>query len=382
MSNSDFLLLAILVVQCILLLLFLLRNPTDAINRLSRENRDELARNLNAFSLLIETRLKSLQEQIHSANRDSRQEFSTSRQEMGAALQAIRSDNATQLEKMRITVDEKLHKTLETRLGESFRLVSTRLEQVQKGLGEMHVLASDVGDLKKVLANVKTKGVLGEYQLESLLEQILTINQYEKNVKTKESSDDRVEFAVKIPSKADTGYIYLPIDAKFPSSDYQRLLKAYDMADTKIIEMHTNELAKTIKSFAKTIASKYLDPPATTEFAIMFLPFEGLYAEVLRIPGLFEFVQREYRVTITGPTTVSAFLNSLQMGFRSLAVEKHSGEVWELLTGVRKEFGIFAGVLEKTRQKIDQAGKELEHAGVRSRAIEKKLNDVELLPDE
>lgn len=386
-------LLAVLVVQFVLLLLFLVRNPTDAVNRAGRENRDELARSFTNFTTMLDTRLKSLQEQIHTSNRDSRQEFSASRQELTAALQAIRNDNTAQLEKMRATVDEKLHQTLETRLGQSFRLVSSQLEQVQRGLGEMNVLAADVGDLKKVLSNVKTKGVLGEYQLEALLEQLLTPAQYDKNVKTKQSTDDRVEFAVKIPSK--TGgdsalpgyvegmgeYIWLPIDAKFPSADYQRLMKAYDMGDAKAIDMHTAELAKRIRTFAKDIAEKYIDPPATTEFAIMFLPFEGLFAEVLRIPGLFEGVQRDYHVTITGPTTVSAFLNSLQMGFRSLAVERRTSEVWELLGSVRKEFGDFGLVLEKTRQKIDQAGQELEKAGVRSRAIERRLKKVETLPE-
>lgn len=389
-SLTDIVLFAVLIVQFVLLLLFLLRNPTEAVNRTLRENRDELSRSMNSFATMIDARLKSLQEQIHTSTRDSRQEFSASRQELTATLQVIRNDNATQLEKMRVTVDEKLHHTLETRLGQSFRLVSSQLEQVQKGLGEMSVLASDVGDLKKVLSNVKTKGVLGEYQLEALLEQLLTPAQYGRNVKTKQSTDDRVEFAVKIPSKTssdsalsggESGFIWLPIDAKFPSADYQRLMKAYDMGDAKAIDMHTTELAKRIRTFAKDIAEKYIDPPVTTEFAIMFLPFEGLFAEVLRIPGLFEEVQRNYHVTITGPTTVSAFLNSLQMGFRSLAVEKRTSEVWDLLGSVRKEFGDFGVVLEKTRQKIDQAGQELEKAGVRSRAIERRLKKVELLPE-
>ncbi len=378
---TDFLLLAIVCLQLIMIVILLIRSPNDAIHRSSRENREELSKSINSFTGVIDSRLKSLQEHIHNSNRDSRQEFSASRQELTTALQAIRNDNAEQLEKMRATVDEKLHKTLETRLSQSFQLVSKQLEQVQKGLGEMNVLASDVGDLKKVLSNVKTKGVLGEYQLEALLEQILSPSQYAKNVKTKLDSNDIVEFAVKIPSKKgeDNDFVMLPIDAKFPSSDYQRLLKAYDLGDAKAIEMHKNELSKTVKKFARDIATKYIDPPNTTEFAIMFLPFEGLYAEVLRIPGLFETIQREFMVTITGPTTISAFLNSLQMGFRSLAVEKHTTEVWKLLGNVQKEFVSFGDILEKTKDKIDAAGKELENAGVRSRAIERQLKKVELI---
>ncbi len=377
---TSFLLLAIVCLQILMIVILLIRSPNDAIHRSSRENREELSKNLNTFTGVIDSRLKSLQEHIHNSNRDSRQEFSASRQELTSALQAIRNDNAEQLEKMRATVDEKLHKTLETRLSQSFQLVSKQLEQVQKGLGEMNVLASDVGDLKKVLSNVKTKGVLGEYQLEALLEQILSPTQYAKNVKTKVDSNDMVEFAVKIPSKeTDDSVVLLPIDAKFPSSDYQRLLKAYEMGDSKAIEMHKAELSKTVKKFAKDIATKYIDPPNTTEFAIMFLPFEGLYAEVLRLPALFETIQREYMVTITGPTTISAFLNSLQMGFRSLAVEKHTTEVWKLLGNVQKEFVSFGDILEKTKDKIDAAGKELENAGVRSRAIERQLKKVELI---
>ena len=283
---------------------------------------------------------------------------------------------------MRLTVDEKLHKTLETRLGESFKIVSDRLEQVQKGLVEMQTLASGVGDLKRVLSNVKTKGVLGEYQLASILEQMLTHAQYEQNVKTKKGSNNIVEFAVKIPSKSETeDSIWLPIDAKFPSDDYERLLNAYDEVDVGAVEEHKKKLEVKIKNFAKDIKEKYIDPPHTTDFAILFLPFEGLYAEVLRIPGLFEYVQRNYKITIVGPTTISAFLSSLQIGFRSLAVEKRTSEIWELLGAVRTEFEKFGLVLENVKSKLDLASREIDQAGVRSRAIERQLKNVQSLPE-
>ena len=283
---------------------------------------------------------------------------------------------------MRETVDEKLHKTLETRLGESFKLVSERLELVQKGLGEMQNLATGVGDLKKVLSNVKTKGVLGEYQLGAILEQVLTPNQYEKSVRTKECTRENVEFAVKIPSKEDSNKsIWLPIDSKFPSASYEVLMDAYGSGDAETIERSQKELVKTVKAFARDIHEKYINPPNTTEFAIMFLPFEGLYAEILRIPGLFESIQTDLKITIAGPTTISAFLNSLQMGFRSLAVEKRTSEIWDLLGAVRSEFGKFGDVLEKTKEKLESASKEIDRAGTRSRAIEKKLRDVQTLPE-
>ena len=375
-SLTDVLCVALIILQLAAILILLLRNPSDAAAKTARENREELSRSLNGFAAVVENRFKSLQEQIHTVMRDNRQEFTVSRQELNTALQAIRSDNAAQLEKMRATVDEKLQRTLETRWGQSFKLVSAQLEQVQKGFG----------DLQKVLSNAKTKGVLGEFQLENILRQLLTDDQYGRNVKTKHGSADMVEFAVKIPSKnkdisGDGDFIWLPIDAKFPTADYERLRAAYDAGDNAAAETHTAALAKRVKLSAKTIAEKYIDPPNTTEFAVMFLPFEGLYAEVLRISGLFEEIQREYRVTIAGPTTISAFLNSLQMGFHSLAVEKRSSEVWRLLSTVRSEFEAFGGMLEKTREKIDQAGQELERAGVRSRAIERSLKKAESLPE-
>jgi DNA recombination protein RmuC len=246
----------------------------------------------------------------------------------------------------------------------------------------MQSLATGVGDLKKVLSNVKTKGVLGEYQLGGILEQVLSPSQYAENVKTKEGSRDNVEYAIKIPDKHDERKtVWLPIDAKFPSVDYENLMNAYDAGNVDEINRSKADLANKIKDFAKMIRDKYVDPPATTEFAIMFLPFEGLYAEVLRIPSLFETIQREYKITITGPTTISAFLNSLQMGFRSLAVETRTGAIWDLLGAVRSEFGKFGEVLQKTKEKLDAASKEIDNAGTRSRAIERKLRDVQTLPE-
>jgi len=385
--NPNFLWAALLVLQAVSLLLLLvlvLRNPADAFGKASRENREELSHTIHTFSASMDARMQALQNQIHVSSRDSRQEFTASRQELTAALQAIRADNSAQLDKMRATVDEKLQHTLETRLGQSFKLVSEQLEQVQKGLGEMSSLAAGVGDLQKVLSNVKTKGVLGEYQLENILKQLLTNVQYEQNVKTKHASDAMVEFAVKIPARTNgisKDFVWLPIDAKFPTVDYQRLKDAYEQGDAKKAEVCAAELAKRVKQCAKDIAVKYIDPPETTDFAVLFLPFEDLYAEVLRIDGLFEYIHREYRVTVTGPTTMSAFLSSVQIGLRAIAVEKRTSEVWKLLTSVKKEFGEFGTVLEKTRQKIDQAGQELDKAGIRSREIERSLKKVETLPD-
>jgi DNA recombination protein RmuC len=265
-------------------------------------------------------------------------------------------------------------------LGQSFKIVSDRLEQVHKGLGEMQTLATGVGDLKKVLTNVKTRGVIGEYQLENILEQMMTPEQYAKNVKTKAGSNAMVEFAIKLPGKKeDQQIVWLPLDAKFPTEDYQVLLSAYDNSDAERIETTRKQLASRIRLFAKEIQTKYIDPPHTTDFGIMFLPFEGLYAEVLRL-GLFEAIQREYKIVISGPTTLAAFLNSLQMGFRTLAIEKRSSEVWEILGAVKTEFGKFGTILEKTQKKLRETSNVIEQAGVRTRAIERKLRDVQELP--
>ncbi len=296
-------------------------------------------------------------------------------------LEKIQKDNSEKLEKMRETVDEKLQNTLEKRLGKSFKLVSERLEQVHKGLGEMQVLASGVGDLKKVLMNVKARGILGEVQLSNLLEQILSPDQYEKNIKTKKESGERVEFAIKIPSKKDDSKIvWLPIDAKFPLECYQELIEAQDNGDSVLIEKCSKILESKIKQSAKYICDKYLDPPSTTNFGILFLPLEGLYAEALRRTGLIEFLQREHNVVVAGPTTIAALLNSLQMGFRTLAIEKRSSEVWTVLNSVKTEFGKFAGILDRTHKKLQQASTSLESATTKTRTIEKKLDKVQELP--
>jgi len=341
-----------------------IKSILDSLSVLSKTNRDELAKSIIDFEKQVTNGLEKNREIIERK------------------LAEIQAGNEIKLEKMRETVDEKLHKTLETRLGESFKMVSERLEQVQKGLGEMQNLANGVGDLKKVLSNVKTKGVLGEYQLGAILEQLLAPHQYSQNVATKEGSRENVEFAIKIPSKNDSDKtVWLPIDSKFPTVDYESVMDAYDIGDINILERSKKDLETKIKNFAKDIHTKYVDPPNTTEFAIMFLPFEGLYAEVLRIPGLFETIQNTYKVTITGPTTISAFLNSLQMGFRSLAVEKRTNEIWNVLAAVRTEFGKFGDILDATKKKLDQASAELEKTGTRTRQIEKKLQGFDALPE-
>jgi len=297
-------------------------------------------------------------------------------------LRNLQEDQRRQLEAIRATVDEKLQDTLEKRLGESFRLVSERLETVQKGLGEMQTLAAGVGDLKKVLTNIKTRGTFGEIRLGTLLEEILSPNQYAVNVATKPDSDHRVEFAVRMPGRHDDPrqVVWLPLDAKFPQEDHLRLLEAQEQGNPGQVEEASRQLERTLRDMAKSIRDKYLAPPHTTDFAIMFLPTESLYAEVLRRDGLFAQLQREFRVVITGPTTLAALLNSLQMGFRTLAIERRSSEVWELLGAVKTEFANFGVILEKTRKKIMEAGNTIEKAAVRSRAIERRLRDVQVLP--
>ena len=285
------------------------------------------------------------------------------------------------LEKMRVTVDEKLQSTLERRLSESFKVVSERLEQVHKGLGEMQSLAAGVGDLKKVLSNTKTRGVLGEVQLERILEQFLSPEQYEKNVITKKGSRETVEFAIKLPGKDyDNKTVYLPLDAKFPLEVYNKLLDAYDLQNQAQIDAASKNLERFIKKSAKDIRDKYIDPPNTTDFGLMFLPTEGIYAEVLKNQSLVEFVQREYNINITGPTTLVALLNSLQMGFRSLAIEKHSSEVWKILGAVKTEFSKFETVLNSAQNKLNQASSEIDKlVGTRTRQINRKLKNVDKL---
>jgi DNA recombination protein RmuC len=304
------------------------------------------------------------------------------REVVDGQLKGLREDNSAKLEQMRATVDEKLHATLEQRLGESFKQVSERLEQVHKGLGEMQSLATGVGDLKKVLSNVKTRGTFGEIQLGSLLEQILAPEQYATNVATRPGSSERVEFAIKLPGRdpLDRGEVWLPLDAKFPQEDYLRLVEAQEQGNPEAVADAARQLERQVKLMAAAIRDKYLDPPHTTDFGLMFLPTEGLYAEVLRRPGLCEQLQREFRVIVTGPTTLAALLNSLQMGFRTLVIEKRSSEVWKLLGAVKTEFGKFGDILEKTKKKLDEASNSIDTAAVRTRAIERKLRTVEQLP--
>ncbi len=341
------------------------REESGANAKLSRE---EIS---NSFKMISDMLLSRLE----SSSKTNEEKLEKMRQTVEEKLRLLQEDNAKKLDQMRATVDEKLHDTLEKRLGESFKLVSERLELVHKGLGEMQTLASGVGDLKKVLTNVKTRGTWGEIQLGNLLEQILTLEQYAKNVITRKGSNDRVEFAIKLPEG-----VWLPIDAKFPQEDYQKLIEAQEQANPVLIEELGKQLEIRIKSEAKDIKEKYIDPPNTTDFGIMFLPIEGLFAEVLRRPGLVELLQREYRVAVTGPTTLAAFLNSLQIGFRTLAIQKRSSEVWNLLGAVKTEFGKFGDILEKTHKKLQEASNTIVDAAQKSRNIERKLKQVQELP--
>ena len=341
----------------------------------ARRGREELTANLNQLG-------GQQKQQLAALTADNEKRLNEVRTTLETKLGAIQQDNATKLEQMRATVDEKLQATLETRLGQSFKLVSERLEAVQRGLGEMQSLANGVGDLKRVLSNVKTRGILGEMQLAALLDQMLTPEQYASNVATVPGSDDRVEFAIRLPGSDRDSQVWLPIDAKFPREDYERLLDAQQLADVEGVERAATALERRIRDEAKTIRAKYISPPATTDFAILFLPTEGLYAEIIRRPGLFESLQREQRVTIAGPTTLSALLNSLQMGFRTLAIQQRSSEVWQTLAAVKNEFGKFGDVLTMVRKKLDEAGKHLDTTSKRTRAIERKLRDVESLPGE
>ena len=332
-----------------------------------------------------------LREEMSRGREESAGAAKTQREELTKSLESVRSivdlrlkqlqeDNSKQIDKMRATVDEKLQGTLEKRLGESFKLVSDRLEQVHQGLGAMQQLASDVGGLQKVLSNVKMRGGWGEVQLGALLEQVLTPEQFARNVKTREDSGEHVEFAIKLPGDENGAPVWLPIDAKFPTEDYQRLLAAQDAGNVIAVEDAMKSLETQLKKSAKDICSKYINPPRTTDFALMFLPTEGLFAEAIRRVGLVEQVQRDCRVVFAGPTTLAALLNSLQMGFRTLAIQKRSSEVWNLLAGVKTEFGKFGEALSSVKDKLDQAARKMEDVDVRSRAITKKLRDVEGLP--
>ena len=339
----------------------------------ARSAREESTTHLHRFS-------SGLGQQLSSLTESNAQRMQELRATLESRLKDLQAENGAKLDEMRRMVDEKLHATLEQRLGESFKLVSDRLEQVHRGLGEMQSLASGVGDLKRVLTNVKTRGIFGEVQLGALLEQMLSPEQYAINIATKPGSNERVEFAVRLPGHHLDKPVWLPIDAKFPREDYERLLDAQDRADRDAADTAASALEARIRLEARSIAQKYLAPPDTTDFAILFLPTEGLYAEVLRRPGLMEALQREHRITVTGPTNLLAFLNSLQMGFRTLTIEKRSSEVWQVLGAVKSEFGKFGEVLDKVKKKLDEAASQIEQTGVRSRAITRQLREVQELP--
>ncbi len=364
----------------------------EELQRSLRENRLELSQSLDRLIETIAKKAKEDREEQRTTLKDFQEAFSKNVQAfnelqkqkfeaMSQKQDELVKTTELRLEKMRETVDEKLHKTLEERLGKSFEIVTQQLLRVQKGLGEMQTLASGVGDLKKVLSNVKTRGVLGEIQLANILEQILAPEQYEANVKTKKGSDAIVEFALKLPGKSDgQGPVYLPIDAKFPQEDYIRLQSAYENGDPILIESTLRALLQSIKKFARDISQKYIDPPYTTDFGILFLPIEGIYAEVVRHPDLIAQLQRESKIVITGPTTLAAMLNSLQMGFRTLAIQKRSSEVWQILAAVKKEFQMFGGVLEKAQKKISEADQEINKlVTTRTKMMLSKLRKVETL---
>ncbi len=337
---------------------------------------DMIALNQQNFAQSQSENSKAIEQRLKTFSLENEQKLDLIRRSVEQKLSYIQEDNNKQLEKMRQTVDEKLQQTLEDKMNKSFALVSERLEQVYKGLGEMQNLATGVGDLKKVLSNVKTRGILGEIQLDSILKEILASEQYEENVATKQGSRDVVEFAVKLPAK-DDGFIYLPIDSKFPGDTYSSLKDAYDSGSKEAVDAAAKALITTIKKEAKDIHDKYIDPPNTTEFAIMFLPFEGLYSEVVN-RGMVEVLQRDYKVNIAGPSTMAALLNSIQMGFKTLAVQKRSAEVWEVLGNVKKEFDTFADVLAKAQQHINLVTNDLDTlAGVRTRQIQRKLKAVQ-----
>ena len=424
-----FSLLALLCLNLLLLLWLVLRPPSPGpareVERLERELRDELGRqgqstraDLSTFQQMLLTQsgdvartqneqidafrvqLAATQQQTDAALRrfsdtlaeqlrllsdGNERRLGEMRLAVETRLVSLQEGNEKKLEQMRATVDEKLHATLEQRLGESFKQVADRLEQVHKGLGEMQTLARDVGSLNRVLTNVKTRGVFGEVQLAGLLEQVFTPEQYATNVATVPGSNDRVEFAIRLPGKGLDGShgppLWLPIDAKFPREDYDRLLDAHERADAPAMELHAKAIEVRLRLEARSIRDKYVSPPHTTDFAILFLPTEGLYAEALRRPGLSEALQREYKVMMAGPTTLLATLNSLQMGFRTLALEKRSAEVWEVLGAVKTEFAKFGDVLARTKKKLDEASNTIEQAEVRSRAMVRQLRSVEALPE-
>lgn len=354
----------------------------------SHENRDELGKSIREFrteiTTTLNTSIQQMQDALHknmlTGNELQKEKFEA----MGKTQEALIQSTEKRLDEMRLVVEEKLQKTLNERIGQSFEIVRTQLENVQKGLGEMKSLAQDVGGLKKVLTNVKMRGTFGEVQLGALLEQMMSPEQYDANVKTKKSATEFVEYAIKLPGKDDANStVYLPIDAKFPKDVYEQYYDAFEAGDTALIEASSKQLEITIKKMAKDIHDKYIDPPFTTDFAIMFLPFESIYAEVIRRTSLVEALQKDFKIVVTGPTTLGAILNSLQMGFRTLAIQKRTGEVWSVLGAVKTEFSKFGGLLEKVQKNIQTAGDQLEEVmGKRTRAIERRLKQVEALPAE
>ncbi len=390
-------LIVMIIILC-LLVVVLVRDITktgeqEKLERTLREeiasNRTESSKNMDAFSNSLLKRVNEIahmqknqldvfSKQLTHLTQVNEQKIEKVSQVVSDNLKSLQDDNSAKLEKMRETVDEKLHSTLEKRLGESFQVVSDRLEKVHQGLGEMQSLATGVGDLKKVLTNVKTRGTWGEVQLKNLLEQVLTFDQYESNVVTKKGSRDPVEFAIKLPGKEEK--VLLPIDSKFPLEDYERLQDARDEGALELIEDLEKAIESRIKLEAKKIKEKYIDPPHTTDFGILFLPIEGLYAEVIRRAGLCDHLQNKLRVVVAGPTTIAALLNSLQMGFRTLAVERQASDVWQLLGVVKTEFHKFGNILDKTQEKLQQASNNIELASKKSRTIERKLKNVEELP--
>jgi DNA recombination protein RmuC len=358
------------------------RQSRQEIGSILKSSSDSQLRQMGEVAGMQKDQLDSFSKQLLALTRLNEDKLESLRKTIEAQLRAMQEDNSRKLEQMRSVVDEQLQSTLEKRLGESFKQVSERLEQVYRGLGEMRNLATGVGDLKKVLTNVKTRGTWGEIRLSHILEQILTPDQYEVNVATKKAGSERVEFAIKLPGQGSDKekIVWLPIDSKFPQEDYQRLLDAQESADKVQAEKSVKNLETRIKAEAKAIREKYIDPPNTTDFGIMFLPVEGLYAEVLRRPGLCDSLQRDYRIVVTGPTTLAALLNSLQMGFRTLAIEKRSSEVWELLGAVKTQFSKFGEVLAKTKKKLQEASNTIDKAEVRTRVISRKLSKVQELP--
>lgn len=352
-------------------------------------NETKIEKMQEAISAAVKEFQKALQEDLHTVENRvkgiaeaNEKRLEKLRETVDGQMKSLQENNEKKLDQMRQTVDEKLQSTLEKRLGESFKLVSERLEAVQRGLGDMQNLATGVGDLKRMLTNVKTRGTWAEFQLGDILEQILTSEQFEKNVQPKKGSGKIVEYAIKLPGQNDQSEVWLPIDSKFPHEDYQRLLDAAEAGDSDGVEKSAAALARVIQSSARDISERYLDPPHTTDFAIMFLPTEGLYSEVLRHPGMVEKLQHDFRVVVAGPTTLSAILNSLRMGFRTLAIEKRSSEVWKILSAVKTEFGKFGDVLTKVKKQLDTASNTIETTEVRTRAMERKLRDVEALPSD